>query len=383
MKKNSFYNICVAFLMLMNCTACQQTATYTNIDDDIVLELTDTKETLDIFDEIDSMTLIELDNQIPALIQSPQKMVVTTSNILVFDDYNTQILAFEHNGTFCNTIGTKGHGHGEYTKIYNFNTNESGDTIAVLLHKGVNLYDKSGRFLSKFEFKKNDEFWDDIIMLDGNILLASYHRNTDNLMSLCTNAGEEIATLVSQENNLLPMIPVSHNQLQQDSERICFYDYASSSFYITKKNSGEIKRVKLKSDNILTEELMREEKNLNTEYDHVVSFVYNDGIIRGRLAFRNANGNTLLLNFRIDIDKGIICLKRTYGIGYNFIAVHDGFAYSLVSPSFLLDLKNPKNKRPTTQRLLEQYSKVLNQLPDSVKETDNYYLLKMKLKELH
>ena len=362
-----------AIMLLSGCVGNSR-----SVDEDNEIELVFNGDSLSITDEFDSVELVRLDNKIEALLTDPLKMIVNDASIIVLDKDGHTINAYDHEGAFINKIGRKGHGRGELTRVYNCCSNTAGDTIAVLQHNSVSFYSGKGAFLGNMSFG-NNEYWDDILLWNGNLLLASYHRNTGHLFSKRDLKGNVLANYVEQPNDLLRLTPSVVNQLQQDEKTICFYDYPTSTFYLIDKNTESIKTISLKSNHITSESQVRESNAHAIDHDHFTSYTYDSGIIRGNLNYIS-EGEVMSLNSKIDTQTMDMKLMRSNGRVYDFMAAHDGCFYSLLPSALLMGIQQMDISEVGYSEILKILKEAAVSLSYNIQETDNFYLLKMKIR---
>ena len=264
----------------------------------------------------------------------------------------------------------------------NIASNHSGDTIAILKYPNADLFDKDGRFLSSLEIK-DDKGTEDMLLTERGYYLGYFHRHEKYLMSMYSNNNVHLADFVETSTDIIrnPLIAHNGNYLQQDNNYIYCLDIFSSSIYvINKTNPDDMTKYTIDMDNILTEDIAREVADADNkihEYYHIASYQVYNGIVRG-LIERNRDCYECY-GFKFSISDKTITLMRHEGLDYDFICNYKGYFYKLVSAEQILSYLDSKNTYLEPQRKF--LGKALNFLDGKVSLTDNYYIIKMRLKE--
>ena len=158
-------------------------------------------------------------------------------------------------------------------------------------------------------------------------------------------------------------------------DEICYYDYYISTFYIFDANNlSDSKKYALHSSNILTEDKVRNADVSSTEFDHLESYVYEDGAFWGRFKYGES-----CYDFKLDVQTDSCLLNHHIDLGYVFLCSYDGWYYLAFEPTQLLQITTPQKYRPSAiQELLED---ALKPYKNEIRETDNYYILRMRKKK--
>ena len=176
--------------------------------------------------------------------------------------------------------------------------------------------------------------------------------------------------------DLIRDIPSSwRNVVQKDGKRICYYDYYTSTFYIFNlENMSDSKCYSLHSPNILTEDKMRNGNSDSYDYDHLVSFVFEDSIIWGIFKYQE-----IWYDLKLDVNTGLCLLNHHIDMSYNFLCSHNGWYYCGFEPGDLLHIIDTKNNMySATRKLLEN---ALKPFAGKISDSDNYYILRMRKKK--
>ena len=378
MKKNFF--IIAFMLVLVSCTKKQQlleTAETHEIELNACVDETPIyfcKNSL--AEEFGDMELIALENNSENPMGEILKMQVSDSGIFILDSQQGgSIFHYASDGRFISRIGEKGHSRSEYSGILNFSVNTAGDTIAILDYNYVKLYNSDGNFLDDFSMKDTPQ-WQGFLLTDRGCFLSTNNRGQKTVLARYSNNFKSEDPLIKGQVNLIRDMPPSwQNQLQRDGENICYYDYYTSSLYVF--NTGDLsksKRYALVSPNALTESKAREAGLKSCEYDHLESFVFEDSTIWGIYKYGES-----LYDFKLDVQTDSCRLNHHMDKGYSFLCTHNGWYYYAFEPVQLLQLIGlDKYRMPAIGRLLK---KVLKPYEETMKETDNYYILKVRRKK--
>lgn len=375
--KNKLLMILLFSAFISSCTRPNMTAgEYKN---DFTLEIGDIEEEKSFYDEFDNFTIVPLEGCQEAMLSDVYKMQATDTGVYFFDNVsfsNPSVLLFNHDGSFRNKIGTQGHSKGEYTSVSNFSATSAGDTVVLLDFNTLKTYRSDGTFVSSQTLE--DEYgWDDLLPLKDGLLMATYHRGYDHLMSLYSWGLDKKQSLLPSSSELIKGALWSINRLQKAGDKICFLDAYTSTFYVSDLNHlNEISRFALSSPNMLTEQIaMQEPDFMNKEYDFVKDYIFDGEEIFGTLQY-----NGLQHDFRINLNENKVTVNNHSGFNYIFLCYHDGFYYQLLSPFQIKKILGSKEKphMKEANRILEEAFKAYNH---DITEYDNYYMLKMKKRE--
>lgn len=328
-------------------------------------------------EEFCDMELIALENNSENPMGEILKMQVSDSGIFILDNQQGgSIFHYANDGRFISKIGEKGHSLPEYSAILNFSANTAGDTIAILDYNYVKFYNATGTFL-KVDALKGTPQWQGFLITNKGYFLSTNNRGQKTILARYDNNFKSEAPLIKGHVNLIRDIPSSwQNQIRKNGQSLCYYDYYTSSFYLFNiRNVSESKRYTLLSPNALTESKAREAAGHNTyEYDHLESFVYEDSTIWGIFKYGES-----LYDFKLDLQTDSCRLNHHIDMGYGFLCTHDGWYYCVFEPVQLLQLIGlEKHRLPAIGRLLRN---ALKPYEEKMKETDNYYILKMRRKK--
>jgi hypothetical protein len=126
---------------------------------------------------IKSYTILRLDNQPDAYIQSTSKFIFTDKYMLFKNESKQSIIIYDKSGKYINSISKKGRGPGEYTYISDFMFDEKSREIIICDLDRLKKYSFSGDFLSEQKF---DSRISKILKMDNGNLVSEKGLPTDN-----------------------------------------------------------------------------------------------------------------------------------------------------------------------------------------------------------
>jgi len=372
MKINKFNS----FVGLMSIILVSCNVTHDNPEiKSVILEPHISKEHPSISNDFSEFEIIPLENIKEGLLTDVRKMVVT-DDCMYFWDANPEpkVLSFTLNGLYRNRIGRKGHAKGEYQHIMNIAGTQKGDKIAVLTYPNAYLYDNKGKYLNSIIIK-NDQGTEDVLLTDNGIYFGYFHRQERSLMTFYSTEGSYKTKII-----LTPCKPFGESLgvanghlLQQDDENVYCLDVFNSCFYVVaKENPQDITKYSFNLDNMLNENSAR---NGETEkYSRVYSYQVCKGVIRG--VIMHSKGS---YDFKFTLTDNKVELVNHNDLDFSFDCCHAGYFYKVVSPIDLLDFMDTKKQHMGPIRHL--LGEALKKLDGTISMTDNYYIIKMRVKE--
>lgn len=330
-------------------------------------------------DDFDDFSLIPLENKEGAYLNQITKLQVCDSGFYVFSERESVLLRFRHNGEFASQIGEKGHGRGEYSMIINFCANDAGDSIYIMDIEGIKLYNQDGVFLSNLGNPKARN-WQGFLSTASGFFFSVNNRIGDAALKRFDKQMQHGTPIIKMPEDVIRDYPSSwRNQLQTDGKKICYYDFYTSTFYIYNLSDlSECKSYVLHSENILTEKWIRERPEDQIDAsgsDHLESYVFEDNTILGVFKYQ---GRTL--DFKYNLETNNCQLRYAAGFSYDFMDVYDGYYYRCYDSVYLSDMVSPQSQFSGKQTY-ELLKDALEPYKDRIKETDNFYILKMRRKE--
>ncbi len=324
--------------------------------------------------------LIPLQNCEDAYVNQITKMQVCDSGFYVYSASESKILRFRHNGEFVSKIGEKGHGHGEYSEIITFCANNVGDSVYVMSFDGINLFDQNGNFIKNLG-NPNVTSWQGFLNTYAGVFLSVNNRVGDAVIKRYDKNLQNGVPIMKAPQNIIQNYPSSwRNQLQTEDNILCYYDFYTSTFYIFDLNNmSKCKSYSLHSANILTEKWIRERPKGQLDAngsDHLESYVLEDHAIWGVFDY---DGH--FYNFKLDLKNDSCRMSPAIDISYFFEDAYKGEYYKCYSPSNLLDMLSPEPQICYYKQTIEILKDASEPYRDILKETDNFYILKMHRRE--
>lgn len=329
--------------------------------------------------EFSDFKLIPLQNCEDSYLKQITKMQVCDSGFYVYSERESVILRFRHNGEFASRIGEKGHGHGEYSEIITFCANNAGDSIYVMSYDGIKIFDHNGNFIKNIN-NFNTGLWQGFLSTFAGVFLSTNNRVGDVVITRYDRNIQYATPIMEAPQDIIRNYPSSwRNQLQADGSILCYFDFYTSTFYIFDLNNmKKCKSYSLHSANILTEKWIRERPKDQIDAngsDHLESYVIEDHAIWGIF---NYDGRPY--NFKLDLNNDSCSLNSIIDLPYSFLDAYKGDYYLYYDSSSLLDMLSPQPQLFCKQTI-ELFKDALEPYRNHIKETDNFYILKMHRRE--
>jgi hypothetical protein len=328
-----------------------------------------------ITEEFCDIEIIPLENNSEALMGEIDNMQVCDNGFYIINRQEKYpLFYYKHDGSFGAKIGENGHSRAEYTTLWNFSANTAGDTVAVLDYNYVRLYDSNGTFINAYDFK-DTQYWQGFLYTDKGVFLSTSNRCLNSVLAQYTHDFRTEHPIIEGQVNLIRDNPSSwQNLIRRDGQNICYYDYYTATFYIFDTNNmKKSKSFTLHSPNGLAESKIRNMDVSSQDFDHLISYVFEDNIIWGKFNYGGVG-----YNLKLDVKTGTCQLKRFSDLGYGFLCSHNGWYYQAFEPAQLMMLINSDKQAPwPIWTLLEE---ALEPYKDKINETDNYYILRMRKK---
>lgn len=327
-------------------------------------------------DEFTDFEIIPLENRSECLLSNVRKMIVTDSAMYFFDRGPIhQILSFSLDGKFKNRIGTRGHAKGEYQHIQNIASTYKGDTIAMMDFLNINLYNIDGKYLSSYPIK-NENGPEDIFFTNNGFFLGFFHRQKEGILSFNDMyMGNKVYIVETPVNPTGYPLGIDNVQLiQQDGNQIICLDVLSSSFFVFDVNNPKkITKYTFGLDNQLTEDKARKDVEEEDMFSITSYQIYN-GVIRGIVESQNK-----FYDFKFGLYDKTVKLMNHRDLNYSFDCCHSGYFYKILPAGAIIDFMDMKKKYMEPTRAL--LGKALSKLEGNISPTDNYYIIKMRLKK--
>lgn len=327
-----------------------------------------------ISNEYVDLQFIRLDCAREGLLSSADKLIVTDRGYYVLNngEYPTVNL-FNADGSFACKVGSFGRSKGEYTNIMDIAANEKGDTVVIMTLTDFKQYDSFGKFLFSSPIEE-DQRWECVVNVPMGYACCRNYRGTEYLAALYDKKFSSKHDLIQTSNELVTgEAPFATNQLQCDGKYLCYWDMFNSEFYVSVLGcSDSTRRYSLCSDKMISLDTIEEKGR-----DYVSSYILNNGKIRGRMVYHGES-----IGFEIDLGADTFSFCDAGGLFLSFKDYHKGYYYSIVKPSDLLFFMNDEYTFVTKHTpSVEALRKAFSRYRDELSELDNYYLLKMRVKE--
>lgn len=136
-----------------------------------IIDLNQTKESIQYSSFVDSVSYIELNTNDTCLISDIEKIYIDNDTIILWDKKDAGILTFNSSGHLIKQINYYGKGPKEFITITAFCINPLSNTIYIWDYPSqkINKYTYSGDFIG---YEKNDSFVRDFAVLENNYKLC-------------------------------------------------------------------------------------------------------------------------------------------------------------------------------------------------------------------
>ena len=296
-----------------------------------------------ILEEFCDIQLIPLENNSDTPMGIMENMQVCDNGFYITNRQEKYpLFYYKHDGSFGAKIGEKGHSKAEYTNIWNFSANTAGDTVAILDYNYVKLYDSNGTFINAYDFK-DTQYWQGFLYTDKGFFLSTSNRCLNSVLAQYTHDFRTEHPIIEGKVNMIRDYPSSwQNLIRRDGQNICYYDFYTATFYIFDTNNmKKSKSFTLHSPNGLAESKIRNMDVISQDFDHLISYVFEDNIIWGKFNYGGVG-----YNLKLDVKTGTCQLKRFSDLGYGFLCSHNGWYYQAFEPAQLMMLINSDKQAP-------------------------------------
>lgn len=364
--------IWVLFAMFVS---CKHTANDTPEIKCVTLDVSISNELPSMSKEFTDFEIIPLENKKEAILSDVRKMIVTDAGMYFWDaNPMPQVFRFSPKGTFINCIGKRGHAKGEFQTIMNIAATRQGDSIAILTYPDAYLYNENGKFFSSLKII-DDKGTEDMLFTNDGIFCGYFHRQEKSLMTFYSKDMKLLANIVETSCNPFgESLGVANGHLlQQDDNNVYCLDVFSSCFYVLDKNNPKnIIKYSFGLDNMLTEEKARKEEG--DKCYRIYSYQVYKGVVRGVIEYDKG-----FYDFQFSISDNKVSFTNHKELDFAFDCSHNGYFYKIVSASNLLEfMDTEKIHKDAIRHLLGEALTTLN---GKVSSADNYYIIKMRVKE--
>lgn len=379
--------VALGALGFISCTSHQEKVS----DETNTLTLDETKVKEEIFsDEFCDFTFIPLETNEKCLISQIQKLAVTDNGFYVFSEEPVPaVYSFNLDGSYNCNIGSLGHAKNEYVNIINMDADPSGEKIAIIeTHDKVKIFDKTGKLQNDQKILDEDYGICEMLMTPKGYYLGLNERIGNHMMAYYDEnfQKQDDGISVKPIGGAGMICPRFYHSNQYDNGKICLLDWVSSTFYLTSEDSiDEVKCFPIMGENMLTEDKIPENGMLRDQnLGYVSSYVFTGNMIRGRIM-----SSTKFLNFRLNVDTSELELVKIHGGSYDNLYYHGGYFYRIYPVDNILHMIDPKNEgmysdkehNPGMFYKRELLKDAIEPIKGTIKESDNPYLLRMRLKK--
>lgn len=298
------------------------------------------------------------------------RMFATENGYYILNTRETPVLyLFGKDGKFIRVINKQGHSQKEYVRIFNFASNEKGDTIAILdkLGREIKLYDQYGHFLLRHIF--DDEYsWDDCAIIDNHFYMVSFHGGNKGIVTRYNNDFSEKEIIGEDTQPLVPGAGVAMTKyIQYNSSMICCLDYFNSCFFLIDRNTNDIiRKYSLHSSNMLSKESVLERI---LGYDQIISYMLSDDYLYFEMSVK---GKTTMFKLNLADDK-----LYKFDTFVNFLDYKNGLFFSSMPAEYVKICMDQDWYFHRNEKRLKAFSSV----KDKLSEQENPFLIINKWSE--
>lgn len=361
--------------LMFSCSSFEERDTISKV----VVDLDTTHiQSISLSDFYSEIEFIPLDNSENAIVGRASVIDVSKEGIIVLDRSNLPVIKqFTLDGKYCRNIGRIGKAKGEFqNNVSNIAYSNTGDTIFIVTFEGLNLYDKTGSFISSKSFG-------DCFVLDFKPISSGYVYSTryfgahDNILHFWDYNFENVKDLLPTDGYGIGDWGFCRNPIRNNESSLYYYnEYNSDIYEIDIHNKKPLKCIHLSSKHSLS--LSRFSNGSDVEvYDEPIDLIYS----------YMAHSNKLYGDI-ISVDNGSVlfelCMKnnelKLYNVGRwhpNIKAVYEGYCYDIIDQNEFLKLSDEYD---CAESLAGMEKCNYLEIKDSITEKSNFIIVKSKLK---
>lgn len=373
-------NFCFIIIILVF-TSCMSSETIEQYQSHTI-EPIQSKEYVKLTDLFCDFEFIPLENNDIAFVSDVIKLNKIGDAYYIYDEGGTPlILQFDSTGNFLRQVGRLGNAKDEYNFITDVAFNrKTKQTIVLTQDNKVKIYSDMGLFLCEKDLDKNLLFKTIEPYSDGYICSVAHAGKMGDTNKVLYFFDINFNPISSQINRLPYSIQKPsfvRNGFQSRNSNFCYFDFYQSIFFLGGKKNGLVTdSYVLKTSNMVKASDLYDGTFYKkpSHYDCVMSEFYFGDCLYGTMSF-HGKLSSLIINFKEN--KAEI---GTYVDWYPVIYDYDGeFVYSAVPADQLLELLDEKSFIPNSTR-----KALIAALPlkvDDITQSDNFLILKMKIKK--
>ena len=239
-KKQLFFSILSIACAILLMSACNTgTKTDKSANDKVVdpiLLLSENETLLQVLDSVSYVPLLEDESY---LFSSISKLIVRNNTIYVFDLLGSNsLLCFDLSGNFLFKVGQRGSGPNEYSKLWDFDVDDSNIYLYDIAKKQMLLYDLQGKFVKT----RNTHFRGEAFKLlkNGDVLFSLAKGEAGNELLVKTDSAFVIRKVYLKYSDKDQDDKLTNN-IFQESEDVVYYNKAvNDTVYSFSRINGEM-----------------------------------------------------------------------------------------------------------------------------------------------
>lgn len=366
MNREYFNKIEVVILIMTLCSCVNNTEEFSTVEINLdEVEISGETDFFNLFSEVD---FIPLENNSECMISEPRKLAVSDNGFVIFERINQPVIYnFDKNGVYLGKVGGFGHAKSEYQDcVLDVCSNVKGDTIAVSTFFDIKMYDGNGKYLCSQPLEKG--YGKNIVSTSRGFVYSSDYSSNSHSLHFLNNKAEIIDEIIDTEGLIIGEFGYTPNALKYSCNSVYYYDqYKSCIYQINVDNHKDIKKILLKSKNIVTPEAYLEENKDNHVYDAICNFFVYDNYMYGQLTYRKF--------FRLNVDDNSMKINSITGwYPYGCEMSFRNCLYYVLSQDEFIKI-GEQHLLPDS--IISNYSEVSSE----IEEKSNCVIMKIKIKE--
>ncbi|MDR3184126.1 MAG: 6-bladed beta-propeller [Prevotellaceae bacterium] len=289
-------------------------------------------------DLFDNFEFIPLETSEESLFGYIDKIIIHNDKFYILDKTKTRrINVFNSNGKFSHTIGKRGDGPEEYTKIEDFTIDEKNGQVIILSFPSILYrYDLEGNFMER---KKISDYLLWHICYDGaeGFLCSTDYQSSES--DYLIHHYDKDFTLkdrkIKSTNGIVAMPPLNINPFIKDGDKISYFDFYTSTLHWNILNAEEKQIVFEFGNKKVPFEAYKDPMRFyekQQDYNFFITAVIDKGLFWSSYSNHGQGANILIT----DITNGKkILLKDSRFL--EILCCHDSYFYQAYSPLTFLE----------------------------------------------
>lgn len=311
------------------------------------IEKSNKAQVLNIDKNTDQTTLDQIYNEFECIsLETNEECIFGSINQLILFDNKffildmtrmKKIFVYEQDGSFSHTIGKVGNGPGEYTNIEDFTIDEKNKHVVILTYPStVFVYNLNGDFVLKKQLSTSSMFWSIESFSDGYVCSTNQQSAlNDSLLHFYDKNFVLTHTLLKPLSFQITMPPFVTNPIQKEKKQLYYFDSFTATMYSNISNKTEHKATLFNIGEQMEPEIFKDVQQF-FEKQMEYSF-FNDVIIADNVLYATFFRKGEACDLVYDLNTQKINVSKAIGWRPVSLLYHEGYFYSSVNPSVILD----------------------------------------------